>query len=86
MEIYVNDMLIKSIQVDHHIVDLEEAFNELKWYQMKLNLNKCAFGISLRKFLGFMVTQKRIEANLKKIRTLLEIKPSQNKKVWCLTS
>lgn len=43
-------------------------------YNMKLNFNKCAFGVSSRKFLGFMVNQKGIVANLDKIKAVLEIK------------
>lgn len=43
MEVYIDDMLIKSTKSDYHIADLEDAFNELRQYQIKLNPNKCAF-------------------------------------------
>lgn len=66
MEVYVDDILVKSIKSDH-ITDLKELFNELRRYQVKLNLNKCAFGITSRKFLDFMVTQRGIEVNLEEI-------------------
>jgi hypothetical protein len=46
LEIYVDDMLLKSIQVANHIADLEETFNTLRGYKMKLNSAKCAFGVS----------------------------------------
>ena len=52
---------------------------------MKLNPLKCAFRVSLRKFLGFMVNQQRIEANLKKIKALLEMSsPKKQKEVMSL--
>lgn len=63
LEVYVDDMLIKSIEVEGHISDLKETFETLRRYRMKLNLAKCAFGVSSGKFLGFMVLQRRIEAN-----------------------
>lgn len=56
MEVYVDDMLIKRMRPDQHIKDLREAFTELRKFQMKLNLLKCAFGMTLGKFLGFLVT------------------------------
>ena len=56
MDVYVNDMLIKSKEESAHLDDLEETFTTLRQYQMKLNPNKCAFGVASRKFLGFMVS------------------------------
>ena len=70
---YVDDMLVKSEEEEDHLDDLRETFNTLKQYSMKLNPSKCAFGISLGKFLGFMVSQRGIEANLKKVRAILEM-------------
>ena len=53
---------------------------------MKLNPNKCAFGVSSGKFLGFMVSHKGIEVNPDKIQTILDMKPPQNiKEVQSLT-
>ena len=57
MEVYVDDMLVKSIEAEEHIKDLQEAFGTLKKHRMKLNPTKCAFGVASGKFLGFMVTQ-----------------------------
>ena len=56
MEVYVDDMLIKSKENLAHLDDLKETFATLKQYQMKLNLNKCVFGVASGKFLGFMVS------------------------------
>ena len=67
MEVYVDDMLVKSREKLAHLDDLKETFATLRQYQMKLNPSKCAFGVALGKFLGFMVSQKGIEANLEKV-------------------
>ena len=56
MEVYVDDMLIKSKEELAHLDDLRETFATLKQYQMKLNPSKCVFGVALGKFLGFMVS------------------------------
>lgn len=56
IEVYVDDMLIKSKQELAHLDDLKETFATLKQYQMKLNPSKCAFGVASGKFLGFMVS------------------------------
>jgi hypothetical protein len=73
MEVYVDDMLVKSLTTGGHVADLAEAFENLRRYQMKLNPQKCAFGVDSRKFLGFMVSHRGIEANPDKVRAILEI-------------
>jgi hypothetical protein len=70
MEVYVDDMLVKSEESDGHIRDLHEAFATLKQYRMKLNPAKCAFGVSSEKFLGYMVSSRGIEANPEKIQAV----------------
>lgn len=55
MKVYVNDILVKSFYADDHLAHLIEVFNILYTYYMKLNVNMCEFGISSRKFLGFIV-------------------------------
>ena len=85
MEIYVGDMLIKSKMTRDHIKHLNQIFNSLRKYQMKLNPLKCAFGVGLGKFLGFMVNQQGLEANPKKISALLEMSsPKRPKEVMIL--
>ena len=56
MEVYVDDMLVKSKEELAHLDDLKETFATLKQYQMRLNPSKCVFGVALGKFLGFMVS------------------------------
>ena len=67
MEVYVDDMLIKSKEELAYLDDLKETFATLKQYQMKLNPRKCVFGVASGKFLGFMVSLRGIEANLEKV-------------------
>ena len=79
-------MLVKSLDEGKHLDDLQETFDTLKRYNMKLNPSKCAFGVSLGKFLGFMVSHRGIEANPEKIKAILDMKPPQNiKEVQSLT-
>ena len=74
MEVYVNDMLVKSNDEADHLVDLRESFDTLRKYKMKLNPTKCVFAISSGKFLGFMVSQQGIVAKPEKIRAIMEVK------------
>ena len=60
--------------------DLKETFDTLHSYNMKLNPGKCAFGVTAGKFLGFLVSQRGIEANLDKIRAIIEMTPPRNVK------
>ena len=86
VEVYVDDMLVKSLDEGSHLDDLQETFETLRQYKMKLNLSKCAFGVSSGKFLGFMVSQRRIEANPDKIQAILDMEPPKNiKEVQSLT-
>ena len=75
VEVYIDNMLVKSKEEGDHLKDLEETFKTLRRYQMKLNPSKCAFGVSSSKFLGFMVSQRGIEANPYKIKAILEMQP-----------
>ena len=73
VEVCVDDMLVKSRKEEDHLDDLRETFNTFRQYNMKLNPSKCAFGVSLGKFLGFIVSQRGIEANPEKVRVILEM-------------
>ena len=78
VEIYVDYMLAKSLDEGKHLDDLQETFNTLKRYNMKLKTSKCAFGVASGKFLGFMVSYRGIEANPKKIKAILDMQPPQS--------
>lgn len=56
MEVYINDMLVKILRVKQQLADLEETFDTFRRYLMKLNLDKCAFGVVVGKFLRFMIS------------------------------
>ena len=72
MKVYINDMLVKSKERLDHMKHMQETFEMLRKYNMKLNPLKCAFRISSGKFFGFMVTQRGIEANLIRLSTIIE--------------
>ena len=73
VKVYIDSMLIKSREEDHHLSDLREMFEILRLYGMKLNPSKCVFGVSSGKFLSFMVSQRGVEANPDKI--ILKMSP-----------
>ena len=86
MEVYVDDMLVKSKRDIDHVAHLSEMFEILRKYRMKLNPQKCVFGVESGKFLGFMVNHRGIEANPAKIKALLDMKsPDTIKQVQSLT-
>ena len=86
MEVYIDDMLVKSTTAGLHIAHISEAFQILRNYNMKLNPAKCAFGVSAGKFLGFIVNHRGTEANPDKIKALLDMpSPSGIKEVQRLT-
>ncbi|KAL0415865.1 UNVERIFIED_CONTAM: hypothetical protein Slati_3418400 [Sesamum latifolium] len=74
VEVYVDDMLVKSKKAAGHVKDLEETFSVLRKYKLKLNPAKCTFGVQGGRFLGFMVTQRGIEANPLKIKAIIDMK------------
>ena len=67
-------MLVKSKDKANHLDDLKETFSTLRKYNMKLNPAKCVFIVASGKFLGFMVSQQGIEANLNKVKAIIEVK------------
>ena len=78
IEVYIDDMLVKSVKAELHITHLIEAFQVLKSYNMKLNPTICAFGVSSGKFLGLTVNSRGIEANPDKIKVVLDMLPPSN--------
>ena len=86
IEVYVDDMITKSQHVEQHPGHLRETFEVLRRNQMRLNPDKCAFGVSAGKFLGFMVRERGIEANPEKIKAILDLQtPATLKQVQGLT-
>lgn len=58
MEVYIDDMVVKSENAENHVRDLQEVFDILRAYNMKLNPDKCNFAVSSGKFLGHMVSRR----------------------------
>ena len=77
---YVDDIVVKSDKRETHIQDRQETFENLKKAGLRLNPDKCIFGIKKGKLLGFLVLARGIEANLKKIATIVNIKLPASKK------
>ncbi|XP_010667221.2 uncharacterized protein LOC104884294 [Beta vulgaris subsp. vulgaris] len=86
MEAYIDDMIVKSRKEVDHMKDLRETFLTLRKFKLKLNPQKCVFGVVAGKFLGFLVDQRGIEANPDKIQAILDMtSPSKVKEVQRLT-
>ncbi|KAL0325151.1 UNVERIFIED_CONTAM: hypothetical protein Sradi_5084400, partial [Sesamum radiatum] len=78
VECYVDDLVVKSKKREDHLHDLKKIFERLKRYQLKMNPSKCAFGVTSRKFLGFIVCRRGIEIEQAKIDAILRIPEPQN--------
>ena len=76
----MDDMLVKSTREMQHSDDLQETFDTLRQYKMKLNPSKCVFGVASGKFLGFMVSQRGIKANPDNIQAILNMEALKNVK------
>ena len=90
VEAYVDDIIVKSKQVDHLIADLEQTFVKLRANNIKLNPEKCIFGVPRGMLLGFIVSEHGIEANPEKISAITRMGPIQNIKgvqvIGCLAA
>src|ERR1044072_1811874 len=79
-------MVVKSATEAIHLEDLQESFRSVRKHNLKLNPEKCSFGIQSGKFLGYMLTERGIEANPDKCRAIMEMQsPSNVKEVQRLT-
>jgi hypothetical protein len=80
IQAYVDDLIVKSANRDSHVSDLAETFANMRRAGLKLNPEKCVFGVTKRKFLGCLISAKRIEANPDKIRAIREMEEPKTKK------
>jgi hypothetical protein len=69
-EVYIDDLVIKSAGFDSHVAGLKVVFVRMSQYRLKMNPLKCAFGVSVGQFLGFVMHEKGIEINPKKIELI----------------
>lgn len=74
-ECYVDDLVIKSRQRIDHLEYLKAIFDKLLQHQLKMNLLKCASGVTSGKFLGFVVFHRGIEVDPSKIKVVIELPP-----------
>ncbi|XP_055960075.1 uncharacterized protein LOC130014946 [Mercurialis annua] len=79
MEVYIDDVVVKSKLVKDHLKNLEEALRRMKVHCLKLNPLKCAFGVKAGIFLGFLVHERGIEVDQNKTKAIREVKPPRNK-------
>ena len=68
IEIYFDDMMVKSKMMSEQLGDLDSTFNVLRKHKLRLNASKCSFGVGSGKFLGYMVTYRGIEVDRKSTR------------------
>ena len=82
MEAYVDDVVVKTRHVESLVDDLRLTFTNLRTYDIKLNPEKCVFGVPAGKLLGFIVSSRGVEANPAKIRDLSQLAiPTDLKKI-----
>ncbi|GMP81860.1 hypothetical protein CsSME_00036427 [Camellia sinensis var. sinensis] len=75
MEVYIDDMVVKSKQEVEHLKNLQTTFDILKAYKLKLNAARCAFRVGSGMFLGYLVTRRRIETDPQQIKAILNLRP-----------
>jgi hypothetical protein len=77
---YVDDIIVKSTKQENHVADLQETFGNFRRAGLKLNPEKCVFGVKKGEFLGCLVSTKGIEANPSKIEAILRMEPPKSRK------
>ena len=80
IEIYIDNMMVKSKMVSEHLGDLQVVFEILRSYKLRLNASKCSFGVGSGKFLGYMVTHRGIEVNPNQIKAINNMRTPRNPK------
>ena len=80
LEVYIDDIVIKSASLDSHLADLRLALERMRRYGLKMNPLKCAFGVSAGKFLGFIIHEKGIEIDTKRIEAMRKVEAPTCKK------
>ena len=80
IELYIDDMVVKSKAVSEHVGDLEDIFEILRKHELCLNTSKCSFGVGSSKFLGYIVTHHGIEVNPYQVKAINSLQPPRNPK------
>ncbi|CAN6677874.1 unnamed protein product [Malus baccata var. baccata] len=79
MEVYIDDIVVKSKTEEQHLIDLRQALTRMKIHKLKMNPKKCAFGVRASNFLGFLVHQRDVEVDKNKVRAIMELLSPTNK-------
>lgn len=80
MEVYIDDMVVKMREKVGHACDLVNVFDIFKQHKLRLNTEKCAFGVGLAKFLGYMTSTHGIKVNPDQITPIQQLHPPSNLK------
>ena len=80
IEVYIDDMVVKSKAESEHTNDLGNIFEILRRHKLRLNASKCSFGVGSGKFLGYMVTHCGIKVNPDQVKAINDLQPPQNPK------
>ena len=80
IEVYVDNVIIKSCERLDHLTHLRKFFDRLRRYNLKLNPVKCAFGVPVGKLLGFIISRRGIELDPSKIKAIQEFPPPKTRK------
>ena len=79
VEIYIDDVVVKLGGYKQHMADLRETLECTRKHGLKMNPNKCAFGVSAGQFLGFMVHEREIEISQRSIKAINDTVPPTDK-------
>ena len=80
IEMYIDDIVVKSKIVSEHVEDLANIFKILREHKLRLNASKCSFGVGSGNFLGYMVTHQGIEVNPDQVKAINSLQPPRNPK------
>jgi hypothetical protein len=80
LEVYIDDIVIKTAGTNHHLADLRLALERMRRYGLKMNPLKCAFGVSVEKFFGFIIHEKGIKIDPKRIEAMKRVEAPTYKK------
>ena len=80
IEVYIDDMVVKSKEVPNFMEDLRNIFETLREHKLRLNASKCSFRVGLGKFLSYMVTHRGIEVNPDQVKAINNLQPPWNPK------
>jgi hypothetical protein len=75
IEVYIDDIVIKTVKADSLLNDLRETFANLDIYNIKLNPKKCSFGVPIGQLLGYLISKRGIEGNPEKIQAIINMQP-----------